>query len=135
MANDNRELFIALLKAGLLPERAHEIDGRWSVEDYILVLKTNSFEEFVKEYTGFFVKGIEGNLLGLVEKMHEALNALRYDDPNFPRVARSLLEFLKLTQPIVDKFKQIQAAGGMTINPEELTIVIQPPEGTNETQG
>ena len=112
--NDNeREKFLALYRGGRLPDLAHELDGRWAVEQYQTALtepkEKERFEVFAKEYTGLFLDGIEGMLLGRLHKANAALNSLPPTEPTFPRVMSEYRKLLELTEPIIVKLKKIQA--------------------------
>lgn len=113
-AKDNeRDKFLALYRGGRLPDLAHELDPRWSVDDYLEVLNTPetkaSFEVFAKDYTGLFMEGIEGMLLGRLYKAGEALTKLDPTEPTYPRVMSEYRKLLELTEPIIVKLKKIQA--------------------------
>ena len=107
----SREIHLALLKSGDLPDLAFVYDPRFTIEEYEAAVESEEYKQFSGTYTTRFIDGIDKHLLGRLFELQRTIDSIKDPtEPNVPRLHKEYRETLKLTEPIINRLAKIASA-------------------------
>lgn len=109
----------ALLYSANQPSVAHQLNNKYSVQEYYDIVEDVEYLEFYSNHIKQFYDSYEGALLWRLSELTNALRSVSYDNPQYSKLNKEFNDTLKITTPLLERLakisKEVQVFEGLEI--------------------